>query len=134
MAGGTGLILSTLISLSMLAMAQAGGGSSAGSSKKFSDLSDRFMKESLVLSPTSASAAGYHKHVDPKTGKIMELDALLDDLSLEGMAQQRVFYQQLRERFRKETPPTYLDPEDAADWQLIDDQIGLALLALDKIQ
>ena len=92
------------------------------------------MKESLALSPTGASAAGYHKHRDAKTGKTIELDALLDDASLEGAARQRAFYQQWRERFRKEAPQATLDPEDAADWQLIDDQIGLALLEFDKIQ
>src|ERR1700721_2167084 len=109
--------------------------SSAGpSAQNFAELSDRFMKDSLALSPTSASQAGYHKHVDPKTGKTIELDALLDDLSLESMAAQRAFYEQWRERFRKETPVSSLDPQDAADWQLIDDQIGLNLLEFDNIQ
>ena len=102
--------------------------------QKFAELSDQFMKDSLALSPTSASAAGYHKHVDPKTGKTIELDALLDDMSLEAMAEQRAFYANWRERFRNETPVSALDPQDAADWQLIDDQIGLNLLEFDKIQ
>jgi len=92
------------------------------------------MKDSLALSPTSASQAGYHKHVDAKTGKTIELDALLDDFSLESVAAQRAFYEQWRERFRKETPVSALDAQDAADWQLIDDQIGLNLLEFDKIQ
>src|SRR6202451_2505078 len=55
-------------------------------------------------------------------------------MSLEGMAEQRAFYQHWRERFRNETPVSALDAQDAADWQLIDDQIGLALLEFDKIQ
>jgi uncharacterized protein (DUF885 family) len=92
------------------------------------------MKDSLALSPSSASQAGYHKHVDPKTGKMIELDALLDDMSLEAMAEQRAFYANWRERFHNETPVSALDPQDAADWQLIDDQIGLNLLEFDKIQ
>lgn len=130
MAAGTGFVLGTLVCLSMVATTQAGNGSSA----KFAELSDRFMKESLVLSPAAASAAGYHQHPDPKTGKPIELDSFLDDLSLDGIAKQRAFYQQWRQRFRTETPLPSLDPEDAADWQLIDDQIGLALLEFDKIQ
>ena len=108
--------------------------SGASPAQKFAELSDQFMKDSLALSPTSASAAGYHKHVDPKTGKTIELDALLDDMSLEAMAEQRAFYQHWRERFRNETPVSALDAQDAADWQLIDDQIGLNLLEFDKIQ
>ena len=103
-------------------------------SAKFAELSDQFMKESLALSPTNASAAGYHKHVDRKTGKTIELDALLDDLSLDAIQKQRAFYVQWRERFHKETPVSALGVEDAADWQLIDDQIGFGLLEFDKIQ
>lgn len=108
--------------------------SGRSAAQKFAELSDQFMKDSLALSPSSASQAGYHKHVDPKTGKTIELDALLDDLSLAAMAEQRAFYQRWRERFHNETPVSALDPQDAADWQLIDDQIGLNLLEFDKIQ
>src|SRR5690348_11639603 len=36
-------------------------------SEKFAQLSDQFMKDSLAMSPVSASAAGYHKHTDSKT-------------------------------------------------------------------
>src|SRR5258706_273927 len=103
-------------------------------SQKFAELSDQFMKASLALSPTLASSVGYHKHIDAKTGKTIWLDALLDDLSLESAAEQRAFFQQWRERFRVETPPSTLNPQDAADWQLIDDQIDLNLLEFDKIQ
>jgi uncharacterized protein (DUF885 family) len=108
--------------------------SDRSAAQKFAELSDRFMKDSLALSPSSASQAGCHKHVDPKTGKMIELDGLLDDMSLDAMAEQRAFYANWRERFRNETPVSALDPQDAADWQLIDDQIGLNLLEFDKIQ
>ena len=108
--------------------------SPAAASRKFAALSDQFMKDSLALSPSSASAAGYHTHRDAKTGKSIALDAVLDDLSLESIAQQRAFYADWRERFRKETPAAALDPEDAADWQLVDDQIGINLLEFDRIQ
>src|SRR5277367_5557320 len=113
---------------------QPTGASHSAASQKFAALSDQFMKDSLALSPTNASAAGYHTHLDAKTGKTVALDAELDDLSLESIAQQRAFYANWRARFRKDTPPSALDPEDAADWQLIDDQIGLNLLEFDRIQ
>jgi uncharacterized protein (DUF885 family) len=108
--------------------------SSGAAAQKFAELSDRFMKDSLALSPSSASQAGYHKHVDARTGRTIELDALLDDMSLESIAEQRAFYANWRERFRNETPISALDAQDAADWHLIDDQIGLNLLEFDKIQ
>jgi uncharacterized protein (DUF885 family) len=103
-------------------------------SAKFAALSDQFMKDSLVLSPVSASAAGYHSYVDPKSGQTVALDSLLDDVSSDGVARQRAFYAEWRDRFHRETPQSTLGPEDAADWQLIDDQISLNLLEFDKIQ
>src|SRR5664280_899104 len=45
---------------------------------KFAQMTDQFVKDSLVLSPVNASQAGYHKHLDPKTGKTIDLDAQLD--------------------------------------------------------
>src|SRR5271155_2235998 len=108
--------------------------SRAAAAEKFAALSEQFIKNSLALSPTNASAAGYHAHLDAKTGKTIALDALLDDFSPQSFETQRDFYADWRERFHRETPPSALDPEDAADWQLIDDQIGLNLLEFDKIQ
>ena len=101
---------------------------------KFAKLSEEFIHETLALSPSTASQAGYHQHVDPKTGKTIALDALLDDMSAAGMAEQRRVYARWRERFGTETPLNSLDLEDAADWKLIDDQIALNLLELDRIQ
>ncbi|HTC48714.1 MAG TPA: DUF885 domain-containing protein [Candidatus Aquilonibacter sp.] len=108
--------------------------SSNNASDKFAKLSEEFIHEALALSPSNASQAGYHQYVDPKTGKTVALDALLDDVSTAGMAEQRRAYVQWRERFHTETPLASLGAEDAADWQLIDDQIALNLLELDRIQ
>lgn len=101
---------------------------------KFAELSDQFIKEALVLSPSTASQAGYHKHSDKKTGKTIELDAQLDEMSSVAITRQREFFADWQERFHKEAPLQSLGPEDAADWQLIEDQIGLQLLELDQIQ
>ena len=99
----------------------------------FDQLAAQFMYGSLALSPVNASQAGYHKHVDPTTGKTIELDAMLDDLGPQGAGAQRAFYRQWRERFRTINHST-LSKEQAADWQLISDQINYALLELEKIQ
>jgi uncharacterized protein (DUF885 family) len=113
--------------------AQSGPPASQGNDK-FAKLSEDFIHETLALSPSSASQAGYHKHVDPKTGRTIALDSLLDEVSPAGIAEQRRVYSQWRERFHTETPVASLGAEDAADWRLIDDQIGLNLLDLDRIQ
>jgi uncharacterized protein (DUF885 family) len=101
---------------------------------KFAQMSDEFVKDSLALSPVTASGAGYHQHTDPKTGKAIDLDAQLDDVSAAGWAAQEQFYSLWRKRFQKETPVDSLNPQDAADFRLIDDQIGLNLLEFQKIQ
>ena len=70
-----------------------------------------------------------------RPAKLIELDALLDDVSAAGMAEQRRVYVHWRDRFREETP-------DWPRWELrmrltgglIDDQIGLSLLEIDQIQ
>jgi hypothetical protein len=127
--------LPVLLTMSVVAQtSKSAGGRSAQDNKKFSELEDQFVKESLALSPVTASQAGYHKHVDAKTGKTVELDAQLDDVSAKGIAAQRQFYQQWRERFRAETPIGSLNAQDAADYRLIDDQIALNLLEFDRIQ
>ncbi len=107
---------------------------STSSSAKFARMSEQFIHETLALSPVSASYAGYHTYTDPKTGKSIALDAQLDDLSPAAFAEQRRVYSEWRKRFHAETPVASLDPEDAADWHLIDDQIGQTLLELDRIQ
>ena len=101
---------------------------------RFSRLTEQFIHETLALSPSNASDAGYHKHFDPRTGKTIALDSLLDDMSPAGIAQRRRVYTLWRDRFHKETPLASLGPEDAADWQLIDDQIAMELLELDRIR
>lgn len=124
------LISCVLILTALISHAQ----SSSDSNAKFAALSEEFIHTTLALSPSNASQAGYHLHKDPKTGKAIALDALLDNVSAAGWVEQRRVYAAFRERFRMETPVATLGPEDAADWRLIDDQIGQQLLELDRIQ
>jgi hypothetical protein len=101
---------------------------------RFGALSDQFIKEMLFLNPTTASQVGYHKHTDATTGKVTEIDAVLDDLSLEGLKKQREFFADWKKRFENETPRAQLDSNNQADWQLVIDQIDLQLLEFDQIQ
>lgn len=128
------LRIALFLFLAQSLLVQVSPAASQASSAHFAQLSEQFIHQTLALSPSNASQAGYHKYPDPKTGRTIELDALLDDMSPAGIAEQRRVYAGWRERFRKETPLTSLNAEDAADWQLIDDQIGLTLLEFDKIQ
>jgi hypothetical protein len=110
----------------------------APANAKFLAIADQFVKESLALSPVNASQAGYHKHLDTKsgktTGKTIMLDAELDDLGTAGIAAQLSFYREWRQKFQSETPVASLNAQDAADYRLIDDQISANLLELEHIQ
>ena len=89
---------------------------------------DDFMRQWLALSPVNASQAGYHKHTDPLTQQTVELDAQLDDFSPTAIEHRREFYSAWQGCKR-----TRVSTQDAADWQLIDDQIALNLLDLNQI-
>jgi uncharacterized protein (DUF885 family) len=126
-------IVAVLALCSGFAVAQSTA-SATHSDAKFAMLSEEFIHETLAQSPSNASQAGYHHYPDPKTGKDLALDSLLDDVSPAGFAARRDLYARWRDRFHKETPLALLGPEDAADWRLIDDQIALNLLEFDQIQ
>ena len=137
---GRSLIASMVISGMVMAQGASNTSSAQAASPqaqlsaKFAQASDEFIKESLAFSPVGASQAGYHQHRDRQTGKTIELDAQLDDLGPAGMARQESFYKFWQARLRKDFPISTLNPEDAADWRMMDDQISQNLLEFERIQ
>ena len=93
----------------------------------FEQVRSDFVFGSLALSPVSATQQGYHFH------KRLPLDEMMDDYSQPGMRGQHLFWERFRDRLAK-TDPNSLSPEDRADYEIIRDQISLALLELDTIQ
>jgi hypothetical protein len=130
------LLVTTILLLAIAALGQKKTMSTDHQSRdpKFAKLAEQYMYESLAISPVSASYAGYHKHSDARTGKTVELDAVLDDVSPKGYLEQVAFYEGWQKRFRTEIDPKSLNLQDQADWRLIDDNIALSLLQLQKIQ
>ncbi|HWY49697.1 MAG TPA: DUF885 domain-containing protein [Bryobacteraceae bacterium] len=98
-----------------------------GERQDFSKLSEDFVYGSLALSPVSSTAAGYHEHQG------IRLDEKLDDYSPGGIQDQRQFYSGFRERLALIKPET-LAPEERADYQILQNQVELALLDLNRIQ
>ncbi len=94
----------------------------------FSQLASNFVRQSLALSPVSATAAGYHEHEG------VRLDLQLDDLSARALEHQRLFYSDWRDRFDSAEASGKLNAEDRADYTLVRDQIALALIELNTIQ
>jgi len=122
-----------LLTMGLQAKNMSNAASEGARSSDFEKAAGQFMRESLVLSPVNASQAGFHKYTDPKTGRVVELDALLDDLGPAGVETQKKFYSDWQQRFQK-FDRTTLSKEDNADLQLIDDQIAYSLLEFDRIQ
>ncbi len=131
---GLRILLCLLIPIALMAQSAKERGTHAKSNSKFADLTQEFIYNSLALSPSAASQAGYHKHKDSKTGKIVELDAELDDVGPQAISEQARFYRDWQARFRSEFSPDSLGLEDATDYRMIQDQINLNLLELERIQ
>src|ERR1700683_5513563 len=92
-----------------------------------SSLTDDFVHGSLALSPVGATSAGYHQHNG------VRLDEQIDDFSAAGIDQQHKFYSDFHNRLTAIQQDS-LSAEDRADYQIIDNQVNLSLLELDKIQ
>src|SRR5271166_5776167 len=70
----------------------------SGEQQDFTRVTEDFVYSSLALSPVQATSAGYHDHHG------IPLDELLDDYSPGGVAQQRSFYQNFRDRLNAIKP------------------------------
>lgn len=99
----------------------------ASDTSDLSKITDDFVYGSLALSPTSATSAGYHEHQG------VNLDQQLDDFSAAGIDKQRKFYSDIRNRLAAIQQST-LSKEEAADYSIIQHQVELSLLELDRIQ
>jgi len=98
-----------------------------GETQDFSKVTEDFVYGSLALSPVSATSAGYHVHNG------IALDEKLDNLGWGGIQEQRQFYLRFRDRLALIKSES-LTPEERADYRIIEDQINLALLDLQRIQ
>ncbi len=94
---------------------------------EFPAFTQEFIETTLALSPTGATAAGYHKH------KGAELDTHLDDFSAAGIEKNRAAWKDLKSKLDS-FDRAKLDPESKADAELIDSQIQLAQLEDQEIQ
>ncbi len=93
----------------------------------FPKIVEEFVYTSLSFSPVSASGQGLHNY----NGQ--NFDTALDDLSTKSIQQQRRYYADLQMRLRQFVREE-LPPEDRADYDIIDTQIGLSLFDTDIAQ
>jgi uncharacterized protein (DUF885 family) len=93
----------------------------------FDKLSDDLIYGSLALSPVSATQTGYHEHNG------VQLDEMIDDFSPAGIDAQRKFYEGFQMRANAWNVSS-LDKEQAADLDVIKNDLNLYLLDLNTIQ
>jgi hypothetical protein len=94
---------------------------------EFPAFTQEFVETTLALSPTGATAVGFHKY------KGAELDTHLDDYSAAGVEKGRATWKDLKSKLGKFNRDS-LDAESKADAELIDSQIQLAQLEDQEIQ
>jgi uncharacterized protein (DUF885 family) len=99
----------------------------SSSNSGFPKLTEEFVYKTLAFSPVFASSQGLHEYGG------VSYDTQLDDVGFRAIQQQRNFYVDFHKRleaFDKNSLP----PEDRADYEIIDSQIGLALFDTDMAQ
>src|SRR4051812_717704 len=64
-------------------------------------LANEFVFTTLTFSPAGATQNGLHRYTDPRTGRTLLLDQLLDDFSPAELTRQRAFYQDFRRRLQR---------------------------------
>jgi uncharacterized protein (DUF885 family) len=99
----------------------------ASADARFDRMVDDFVLDSLALSPSNATQAGYHSH----HGR--SLDDQLDDFSATGIDAQRALLARTEARLAA-LKPDALDAEERTDVRIMRDAVGATKLQLDEIQ
>jgi uncharacterized protein (DUF885 family) len=94
---------------------------------EFGKIAEEFVYKTLSFSPVTASGQGLHKY----NGE--DFDRELDDITFPTIQKQRDYYIDLHRRMEA-LDKNALSPEDRADYEIVDTQIGLALFDTDIAQ
>lgn len=97
----------------------------------FPDLANEFVYQTLVFSPAGATQSGLHRYRDPRTGRELNLDQMLDDFSPASLQAQRTYYRDFIRRL-KVLPKTGMDSQTRADLELLQNASNFALFSLDR--
>jgi uncharacterized protein (DUF885 family) len=112
--------LLALLALSNLACSRKTGGD-------FSKTADEFVYTTLSFSPVTASGQGLHKYNN------QDFDTELDNFTPNAINKERDYYIDLHKRLGA-LDKRLLTPEDRADYDIVNAQIGLALFDTDIVQ
>jgi uncharacterized protein (DUF885 family) len=95
--------------------------------QNLAELTDEFVYTTLSFSPSSATAQGYHRHHGA------DLDTQLDQFTPQVITEHRNFYTRFHQRLQ-EIDRSQLNPEDRADYDIMQAQIVLSQFDLDIAQ
>src|SRR6516164_9225448 len=87
---------------------------------EFPKVTEEFVYKTLSFSPVYASSQGLHQNLG------VNFDTQLDDVGFRAIQAQRDYYVDLHRRLGA-FDQSSLSPEDRADYEIIESQIGLAL-------
>lgn len=107
--------------------------SAAIQSPTFQNFTTKFTREILALQPVSATAAGYHRHTDRRTGRTLVLDEMLNDESSAGQQHHRKVLDEL-ERELNRFSPVSLGQQEQIDYRIMQRAIKQERFELDRIQ
>jgi uncharacterized protein (DUF885 family) len=94
---------------------------------EFGPFADEFVNKTLSFSPVTASGQGLHKYNSE------DFDRKLDDVSFAAIQKQRDYYIGFHRRI-EDLDKKAMPPEDQADYDIVETQIGLALFDIDIAQ
>ncbi len=99
----------------------------SSSNSEFPKLTEDFVYGTLAFSPVYASSQGLHQRGG------VSYDTQLDDVSYQAVQRQREFYVNFHKRLEG-FDRSGLQPEDRADYDIMESQIGLSLFDIDMAQ
>ena len=105
--------------------------SAQGKTESFASLAHDFVYTTLAFSPGGATQSGLHTYRDPRTGKTINFDQMLDDFSQASIARQREYYTSFRKRLERAGRQS-LDAQTKADYDLLENGVNFGIFNLDE--
>lgn len=122
-----------LITTILLVSLPGGAVKLSAQNNEFLKFTERFVHESLALSPAGSTGAGYHRHTDARTGREIVLDEHLDDYSAAGLEHQREVTRQLRREMGRFVPAR-LGAAERIDLAIMRNALDDADFELNRVQ
>src|SRR4051812_31885298 len=99
--------------------------------ESFPSLAHEFVYTTLAFSPAGAMQSGLHTWRDPRTGRSLNFDQMLDDFSPASIAMQRDYYSKFRTRLET-IGRANLDAQTRADYDLLLNAVDFGLFNIDE--